>query len=172
MPELTMGDILFESTGDNLRIAGPNQSPIDITLGTAEIEALLQFLHSLSAGERNRRSVFRIAVRESFGLSAYVRRGETKIDVKPVNLGFTGVQIEFRGHDDVLTLGDVLDVVFGYEGESCTVAATVSRRDMDLYGLSFLDAANSSVSQSLSGITEIVMSLQRKWLTQHRHLMN
>ena len=171
MSELTIDGVRFEAAGETLSIAAPNQPQINVRLGAGEIEALSQFVHALASRKLNRRSAFRVPVWDSCGLTAHLHIGALEMAVKPVNLSLTGILIECRDSEKHLTPGDELEIVLVYEGEAYPFAATVRSRVMDGYSLCFSDTGNPS-GQPLCDITHIVMSLQREWLAEHKHLMN
>ncbi len=168
MPEITISNVHLVSDDEFLTIIRLDQPDVRISLDSAGVKELINFVTSHAGSELDRRRTFRVTVWDNSGLTVRLRSGGNECPATPTDISLTGIFVKLCPADWIdLALDDELEAILEFGGRTQTYRVLVRRSQANGYGLLFADSLAGEQINPPPGVTGIVMELQRRWVAQH-----
>ena len=167
MSENSTGNVRVQLQDDDLVIDDPEGRTKRIIIPAYTIPALLEFLHSPSFDQSNRRGAFRVPVDSTSGLIVSVHAVESDREwyVTPLNISMTGILLEMREETDLAVHTElVVTLRLGELRES--VIGIVRRHQDNRYGIHFSKALSADEARPLDSLKQIVDHIKQDWMAR------
>jgi hypothetical protein len=167
MMEIDIDGARFVWDGKSLTIRSDDDPNLSISLNNSGVSELIKFIRLISENEFNQRLDFRVPLWHSCGLSVQIRKNNEQRMVTPKDISMTGIFVELRS-DDWLELAenDDLEIILDLDGRKEHCDAVVGRCRNYGYGIFFTKSMRGEHVDPPSGIADIVMELQRKFMVR------
>ena len=183
MEEAKVHDVKLQYDGKTMILSSVEQPNRSIAFDPSTVQELVEFVRSLAREESdqadssqqsdesdrreaaNRREAFRVPVIDDSGLEISLNAGD-QCQVKPTNISMTGVFVDLQNDSLInIKLGDEFQVKLALNKLSIDLDAVVRRQDGDGFGLFFPMSMKGGHVNPPPVLRQIVMELQRRWMT-------
>lgn len=163
------GDLAIEVSQSGLDLSSTSNPLNQIHLDRSQIFKLFEVLAGYSPkADQNRRELFRVPLYGSAALQVQIAAHLKIIPALPINISISGMMLEVNSTDVSIETGDVVIVDLECGGFRYRGKADVSWCEGDTIGVWFHDCLNLDDPMPPQDLVEIVMKLQRAWLTRRQ----
>ncbi len=163
------GDLAIEMSQSGLELSSTSNPLNQLHLDRSQIFKLFEVLAGYSPkSDQNRRELFRVPLYGSAELQVNIAAHLKIIPAQPINISISGMMLELSQPDVQIETGDVIIVDLECGGFRYRGKADVSWCEGDSIGIWFHDCLNLDDPLPPVELVDIVMKLQRTWLTRRQ----
>ena len=165
MTQIKIENVIINYDGRQISFEDQNNWKFSFSLESSAISDLIEYFRSFQVDDIQRRNAFRISLTASSDLSVMLEYKDKSCSVKPLNISFTGILIEFDG-DDVydIAIGDTVYLTLKSGDKATKISGKIVRRDGNQYGIFFPDTVVDSEVEPPENLRSIVLKLEREWI--------
>ena len=164
MTQIKVENVIINYDGRQITFEDQDNWKFSFSLKSSAMFDLIEYLRSFKVDDTQRRNAFRVPLTTSSDLSVMLGYKDKSCSVKPLNISFTGILIEFGG--DVYDLAIGAEVILTLKSGDNTekISGKIMRRDGNQYGIFFPTTVVDNEVTPPDYLRSIVLNLEKDWL--------
>ena len=164
MTQIKVENVIINYDGRQITFEDQDNWKFSFSLKSSAMFDLIEYLRSFKVDDTQRRNAFRVPLTTSSDLSVMLGYRDKSCSVKPLNISFTGILIEFGGDVYDLAIGAEVILTLKSGDKTEKISGKIMRRDGNQYGIFFPTTVVDNEVTPPDDLRSIVLKLEKDWL--------